>query len=83
MMAQFFAGVVFLGFLVVAAYFLKFWAKSRDKFFLLFATAFLLLGIERFCVSMFIGRTTISYIYIIRLIAFFLIFAAIVQKNRK
>jgi hypothetical protein len=83
MIAQFFAGVVFLGFLVVAAYFLKFWARSRDNFFLLFATAFLLFGIERFCVSIFVGRTTISYIYIIRLIAFCLIFAAIVQKNRK
>ncbi|HXT11595.1 MAG TPA: DUF5985 family protein [Candidatus Angelobacter sp.] len=83
MMAYFFTGTIFFGFLVIAGFFFKFWVRSRDHFFLLFAIAFLLFGIERFCVSLFVGRTTISYIYIIRLIACCLILAAIVQKNRK
>jgi len=82
MTAYFFDGVIFLGFIVIAAHFIKFWAHSRDKFFLLFAIAFFLLGVERFCIAVFIGRTTDSYIYLVRLIAICLILTAVALKNR-
>lgn len=82
MMAQFFAGCIFFGFLIVAGHFLKFWKSTGDRFFLLFAIAFALCGFERICVSLFIGVTTVSYIYILRLIAFCVIIGAIVDKNR-
>ena len=83
MISSFIAGCIFCGFLVVAGHFLKFWRTTRDKFFLYFTIAFLLLGFERICVSLYIGAETLSYIYIIRLIAACFIIVAIVHKNRE
>ena len=83
MIGQFIAGCIFFGFLVVTAHFLKFWRTTGDTFFLLFAVAFALYGIEWICLSLFIGPETLSYIYIVRLIASCFIIAAIVYKNRR
>lgn len=79
----FISGCIFLGFLVVAGHFFKFWRTTRDRFFLLFAVAFFLLGVEKFIVALFIGAETLSCIYIVRLVASCFIIAAIVDKNRK
>ena len=83
MISYFVSGCIFFGFLVVAGHFLKFWRTTRDKFFLLFAIAFVLLATEQFCVGLFIGAETLSWIYVIRLIAACFIIAAIAHKNRK
>lgn len=82
MISQFFSGCIFLGFLVVAGHFLKFWRSTGDRFFLFFAIAFTMFGLERICVGLFIGVATISYIYLLRLIGTCLIIAAIIDKNR-
>lgn len=63
-------------------YFLKFWRSAGDRFFLLFAIAFALCGIKRIRVSLFIAITGIECI-VLRLIAFILILAAVIDKNRK
>jgi hypothetical protein len=83
MIGHFVAGCIFFGFMIIAGHFCKFWRSTRDRFFLLFAIAFFLLGVEKFCVALFIGAETLSYIYIIRLVASCFIIAAIVDKNRK
>jgi hypothetical protein len=79
----FLAGVISLAFLVVALFFFKFWWKSRESFFLMFSLAFLLLGMERILIAFFVGRTTVSYVYVVRLVAFLLIIVAFIRKNRK
>lgn len=83
MISHFLGGCIFFGFLVVAGHFFKFWKSTRDTFFLLFAIAFVLFGVERFCLALYIGPETLSDIYILRLIASCFIIAAIIQKNRK
>jgi Family of unknown function (DUF5985) len=83
MISAFVSGCIFFGFMVVAGHFLRFWKTTHDKFFLLFAIAFILMGIERICVALYIGAETLSYIYITRLIAACFIIAGIIYKNRK
>jgi hypothetical protein len=65
-------------------FFLRFWRDTRDRFFLYFAVAFWLGGVAWAT----LGLTTVSaeaepYIYLIRLLSFLIIIAAIVDKNRK
>jgi len=82
-MQQFLSGGVFLGALVATLYFLRFWKDSNDSFFLLFAAAFALLGLERLPLLLAsVHSETYGRIYFIRLIAFMLIILAIIQKNR-
>jgi len=82
--SHFLAGCIFFGFMVVAGHFFKFWRSTRDRFFLLFAIAFFLFGVEKFCVALIVGSPeTISSIYIVRLLAACFILAAIIDKNRK
>jgi hypothetical protein len=69
--------------MIIASHFFKFWRATRDRFFLLFAIAFFLFGVEKFCVALYIGAETLSYIYIVRLVASCFILAAIIDKNRK
>lgn len=83
MIVQFVAGCIFFAFLVVTGHFLKFWKTTGDTFFLLFAVGFTLYAIEWFCLALYIGPETLSYIYILRLIATCFIIVAIVQKNRQ
>lgn len=77
---NFIAGAIWILSWVAALYFLKFWRKSGDRFFMWFAAAFALLGIERL-VTMF-GDQAEFQGYVIRLLSFVLILVAIGQKNR-
>ncbi|HEV2455804.1 MAG TPA: DUF5985 family protein [Verrucomicrobiae bacterium] len=83
MISSFVAGCTFFGFLIVAGHFFKFWRTTQDRFFLFFAIAFLLFAIEKVCVALIIGAETISWIYLVRLLASCFILAAIIEKNRK
>lgn len=70
----FFAGV----------FFLKFWWQSRDRFFLMFASAMFLLAANWFGVVIDGVRHEVNSIaYVVRLSAFLVIIAAIVDKNRR
>ncbi len=70
--------------LVVGLFFLRFWRDTRDRFFLFFATAFAVEGINRVVLALTeVSEDTEPYFYLIRLFSFLLIFAAIVDKNRK
>ncbi len=80
--ADFVAGALTTGYLVIGLLFIKFWRRTRDSFFLLFAIAFALLASNQaaFTMSRSEGQEQI-WIFTLRLAAFALIIAAIVLKN--
>ena len=79
----FLLGAIFTTSLVAGLFFLKFWRRTGDLLFLAFAAAFLIEGINRvrFLFVAHPNEGTPS-IYFVRLVAFTLIVAAIVAKNR-
>jgi len=90
-LSHFFAGMACATFALSAVFFLKFWKASRDRFFLFLCTTLGLLSLER-AVSVAIyymlqaeaqSDHTRSWLYLIRLAAFLLILAAILDKNRQ
>jgi len=76
-------GVLTAGFLALALFFLKFWRRTRDGFFALFAAAFALLAANAFAsaLSGAHSENTNPSIYLLRLCAFVLIIVAIARKN--
>lgn len=82
-MDNFLYGTVVTLCIVAALYFWKFRAQTRDRFFALFATAFMMLGLN-YALLAFGDRESEfrPYLYVVRLLAFVLIILAIVDKNR-
>ncbi len=78
------AGGIATASLIAGLFFLRFWRASRDRFFLFFALSFLIEGLNRFALYALAGLDDASPIYyVIRLVAYGLILAAIIDKNRK
>ena len=78
------SGVVAALSLVAALFFLRFWTRTHDRFFLLFALAFAIDGLSRLVVAaIHLTDDTEPYSYLPRLVTFSLIIAAVVLKNRK
>jgi hypothetical protein len=77
-------GALTLACFLVGVKFLKFWRSSHDRFFLWFATAFWVFA-AGWVIRSFAGTSTehVFYVYVPRLVAFVLIIAAILDKNRK
>lgn len=76
-------GLLAGGYAVAALFFLKFWSRTRDRLFVMFAAAFALLAIHRVAAVVtynWFGESV--WLYVVRLIAFILILVAIVDKNR-
>jgi len=84
MIEGFLLGIIVVSSLVAAAFFLKFWRRTRDPLFLAFSVAFTIEGLNRIA-FLFIDRPNEGspVIYIVRLLAFLLIVGAIVWKNRR
>ena len=81
-MHQFIAGAITMGCLVVGLFFLRFWRKTRDRLFAIFALAFSLLGTNWLFLA-FTGQDEVNtWYYTVRLLAFVLILFAIIDKNR-
>jgi hypothetical protein len=79
---DFILGAVAMGFLIAAVFFFRFWRESRDRLFALFASAFLLLAFNRVLLVILHEDQEVSLApYIIRLLAFIVILAAILDKN--
>jgi uncharacterized membrane protein HdeD (DUF308 family) len=78
----FLLGVIATSSLTAGVFFLKFWKKTRDSLFLAFGLAFFVEGLNRSAV-LFLAKPNEGspYIYIVRLLAFLLILAAILHKN--
>lgn len=83
-LGSFLSGAVTFGFLTAGLFFARFWQRTRDKLFLAFAVAFVLLGVNQALLALLDvpveGR---SSLYLIRLAAFSLIVIAIIRKNSK
>ncbi len=82
-MIEFLSGAVAMGYLTAALFFIRFWKKTRDRLFLAFAVAFVLFALNQ-CLALWLGAADerIGYIYMVRVLGFLLILAAIVDKNR-
>ena len=81
-MIEFMSGALTLGFVVAALFFLRFWRRTRDRLFLAFAIAFALLALNQ-GLAQWLGAADerVGYTYLLRVIGFVLILAAIVDKN--
>lgn len=80
----FLSGIYMAAFGASGLFFLKFWLRTADRFFLYFACACWLFASERVGLLFFTadGDEPRSIVYLIRLAAFILIIVAIVNKNR-
>lgn len=83
-MLTFAYGFIFTAFIVISLTFLKYWRKTGDRFFMIFAVSFFLLAVERLCIALLALQDTEASapIYLIRLLSFGLIITAILDKNR-
>ncbi len=81
-MIPFMSGAITMGFLVATLFFVRFWRNTGDRFFLAFGTAFALLALNQ-TLAQLIGAADerVSYTYLLRVLGFVLILAAIVDKN--
>lgn len=79
---EFLRGGTMVAMFGVAIYFLRFWRGTHDRLFLLFSLAFFVLSGSQVIVC-WLGKTGDSSpgVYWLRLIAFLLIIAGIVEKN--
>jgi Family of unknown function (DUF5985) len=76
------AGGIMVAAWAIFVFFVRFSRKTRDSFFLWFAVAFLLVGVERVAIFV-VGSRASFLVYLIRLTAFLLIITAIWDKNRR
>jgi hypothetical protein len=76
-------GIILAASIVASLFFVKFWRITRDSLFLSFAISFAIEGITRL-MALFIVLPTESTpaLYLPRLLAYLIIVAAIVRKNR-
>lgn len=79
----FLAGMIAMGHLVAGLYFLRFWRRTGDRLFLVFAGAFGLLGLNQALLGL-SGAPPEDQgaYYLLRLAGFILIIIAIAAKNR-
>lgn len=83
-MFDFFSGVITMGFVVAGLFFLRFWKRTRDPFFIAFALACWLLGLGQALLTFTeIPVEERSPLYLLRLAAFSLILISIWLKNRR
>jgi peptidoglycan/LPS O-acetylase OafA/YrhL len=79
---EYLSGAVTLGYLVAALFFARFWKRTRDRLFVAFAIAFVLLALNQ-ALAQWLGAADerVGYTYLLRVLGFVLILAAIVDKN--
>lgn len=81
--AVFLSGIIFATFAASGLFFFKFFKKTRETFFLVFAIACWFLAVERVA-FLYCGRDAEahSWVFLLRLTAFLLLIVAIVRANR-
>lgn len=81
--SQLITGAIVMGYAVAGLCFARFWRQTRDRLFLIFAVSFWLLGIQRLALALTSAVVeSDTALYLVRLFAFLLILAAIIDKNR-
>ena len=83
-MNQFMWGAIVMACATAGVFFLRFWRKTHDRLFAIFALAFWILGVHWFVLALTNQnqRELQLGLYAIRLLAFLLILFAIIDKNR-
>jgi len=82
MITGFLTGVIFSLYMVATVFFVKFWTRTGDRLFLAFAVAFVMEGFNRLqFLSVNHPEDGSPGIYIVRILAFSLIAAAVIAKN--
>ena len=83
-MVLFLGGMLAMGYLVAALFFLRYWRRTRERLFGAFAIALLLLALQRVLLAADLAIVEDrTWYYVLRLAAFVLILLAIVDKNRQ
>ena len=79
---DFLSGAVTIGYLAGGAFFFRFWRRTGERLFGAFGIAFVLLALNQVA-SWYLeaGDERTLYAYALRVLAFLLILAAIVDKN--
>lgn len=79
---DFLMGAVAMGLSTASLFLLRYWKETRDRLFAFFALAFLVLSANRLLLVLLREQQEHSvWPYLIRLVAFLLILAAIIDKN--
>jgi len=82
-MNQVLAGAVAMGLGVAGLFFLRFWRKTRDRLFALFALSLFIMAANRIGLALSaLQGSRGDQLYWVRLVAFGLILLAILDKNR-
>lgn len=82
-MTEFLWGATSMGCAVVALFMLHFWSRTRQRLFILFSLAFFAFTANWVLLALLSPSDEARhYVYVIRLIGFGLIIAAVVDKNR-
>lgn len=77
------AGALTMGYLIVSLFFLRFWRQTADRLFALFSASFFILAVQRIALALTEDiPENAAWLYSLRLLAFLLILAGIVEKNR-
>jgi peptidoglycan/LPS O-acetylase OafA/YrhL len=81
-MSEFIWGLITMGYLIAGLFFLRFWARTREGLFAAFSAAFWLLALNQGLVAISgVPREEQTWFYLLRLVAFLIIIAAVVAKN--
>lgn len=81
-MIEFLSGAVTAGYLVAGGFFWRFFRKTRDRLFAAFAAAFVLFALNQALVGLFqVATEPESLVYVLRILGFVVILAAILDKN--
>jgi len=79
---NFMLGAIAVASVVAGLFFLRFWRRTRDRLFLMFAAAFWLMAVNWAALAFTQADEIRTAFYVVRLVAFVLILVAIIDKNR-
>ena len=78
---DFLKGAIAMGYATTALFFLRFYWRTSDRLFVMFAASFLLLGAIRVGMVVWHDPMEHHFLYWLRLVAYLLILVAIIDKN--
>ncbi len=82
-MVLFLGGMLAMGYLVAALFFLRYWRRTRERLFASFAIALVILAVQRALLAADLAIVEDrTWYYGLRLLAFVIILLAILDKNR-
>jgi low temperature requirement protein LtrA len=87
-MSGFINGAIMMEFIIAGVFFLRFWRRTRDQLFLMFALGFGIMAVNRLFLDLYTERGSDegehrTLIYGVRLLAFGMFLLGILIKNRR